>query len=135
MSFWIATDASLGRPRVASQMMTSTTRRATPYSSLLSATISTIVASFVRFNSGSTTATALRASVILFQAIRMRSRRRAFRAGPTALAGCLAIHWFFRRLLGCCLGGMGIADVLLPPAINHSFANRIGVLTTLYMVL
>jgi hypothetical protein len=80
-------------------------------------------------------ATALRASVILFQAIRMRSRRRAFRAGPTALAGCLASHCFFRRLLGCCRGGMGIAHVLLPPAIKHSFANRIGVLTSLYMVL
>jgi hypothetical protein len=64
---------------------------------LFVALISTIVTSFVRFNSGSTTATILRASVILFQAIRMRSRRRAFRAGPTALAGCLSQSLVFSR--------------------------------------
>lgn len=34
-----------------------------------------------------------------------------------------------------CLGGMGIANVLLPSAIKHHFPNSIGVMTSLYLAL
>lgn len=34
-----------------------------------------------------------------------------------------------------CLGGMGLGNVLLPPAIKHYFPHRIGALTGLYLVL
>ena len=34
-----------------------------------------------------------------------------------------------------CVGGMGLGNVLLPPAIKHYFPQRIGALTGLYLVL
>lgn len=49
-----------------------------------------------------------------------------------ALAGNV---WLFGLLSFVCLGGMGMGNVLLPPAIKHYFPQKIGILTSIYTTL